>query len=138
MHSALIVGTHAWDKYLTPMIDSASAFCDENNIRYKVVRVPGLFESPLLVKKALHGDLYTFAIVLGYIGLDNSQHSLCIGQSVYNHLLEISLMHEKPVFTGIVGPGATENDAKCYGPEFGKGAAAASVQFFDALSSALK
>lgn len=46
------------------------------------------------------------AACLGVIEKGQTQHGLAMGQAVIKSVIELQLVHEKPVGLGIIGPGA--------------------------------
>ncbi|MEM1682999.1 MAG: 6,7-dimethyl-8-ribityllumazine synthase [Ignisphaera sp.] len=69
-----------------------------------VYRVPGLLETPLVVKKVLEKDYVDGVIVLGAIYKETSLEEFLFNQ-VVNKLLDLSLEYGKPIGFGISGPG---------------------------------
>ena len=71
-----------------------------------VVWVPGAMEIPLAVDRLLADDEIEGVACLGIIEKGQTQHGLAMGQAVIKTILELQLVHEKPVGLGIIGPGA--------------------------------
>lgn len=71
-----------------------------------VVWVPGAMEVPLAVDRLLADDEINGAACLGIIEKGQTQHGLAMGQAVIKTIIELQLVHEKPVGLGIIGPGA--------------------------------
>tara|TARA_B100000459_G_scaffold2623_1_gene1702 strand:+ start:1418 stop:1816 length:399 start_codon:yes stop_codon:yes gene_type:complete len=71
-----------------------------------VVWVPGAMEVPLAVDRLLADDEIEGVACLGIIEKGQTQHGLAMGQAVIKTILELQLVHEKPVGLGIIGPGA--------------------------------
>ena len=74
-----------------------------------VVWVPGAMEVPLAVDRLLADDEIEGVACLGIIEKGQTQHGLAMGQAVIKTILELQLVHEKPVGLGIIGPGAGEH-----------------------------
>jgi|TARA_B110000495_G_C22838500_1_gene489032 6,7-dimethyl-8-ribityllumazine synthase len=71
-----------------------------------VVWVPGAMEIPLAVDRLLSNDEIDGVACLGIIEKGQTQHGLAMGQAVIKTIIELQLVHEKPVGLGIIGPGA--------------------------------
>ena len=72
----------------------------------EVVWVPGAMEVPLAVDRLLADDEINGVACLGIIEKGQTQHGLAMGQAVIKTIIELQLVHEKPVGLGIIGPGA--------------------------------
>ncbi len=68
--------------------------------------VPGALEIPLSVDRTFSDETIAGSIVLGVIEAGETHHGLVIGQAVIKTLLELQLIHDKPIGIGIIGPGA--------------------------------
>jgi 6,7-dimethyl-8-ribityllumazine synthase len=75
-------------------------------------RVPGCYEVPLVVSRTISQDVVDAVVVLGYIERGETQHGAVMGQVVHDALMRLSLEHDKPIGLGIVGPGATPEQAE--------------------------
>ena len=71
-----------------------------------VVWVPGAMEVPLAFDRLLANDEINGVACLGIIEKGKTQHGLAMGQAVIKTIIELQLVHEKPVGLGIIGPGA--------------------------------
>ncbi|EZQ03102.1 MULTISPECIES: 6,7-dimethyl-8-ribityllumazine synthase [Acidianus] len=76
-----------------------------------IFSVPGSFEIPLAVKKLAKRDDIDGIVVLGAIIKGETKHDDLIGNQVARLISDISLEYEKPVALGIIGPGATHEQA---------------------------
>ena len=63
-------------------------------------------EVPLALDRLLSRDDIEGAACLGIIEKGQTQHGLAMGQAVMKSIIELQLVHEKPVGLGIIGPGA--------------------------------
>ena len=72
----------------------------------EVVWVPGAMEVPLAIDRLLADDSIDGVACLGIIERGQTQHGLAMGQAVIKSIIELQLVHEKPVGLGIIGPGA--------------------------------
>ena len=72
----------------------------------EVVWVPGAMEVPLAIDRLLDNEEINGVACLGIIEKGKTQHGLAMGQAVIKTIIELQLVHEKPVGLGIIGPGA--------------------------------
>ena len=88
----------------------------------EVVRVPGCMEIQLALDRMLSSDDVDGAFCLGIIEKGETDHGLVMGQGVVKTILELQLVHNKPIGLGIIGPGALPEHI---GPRIGPHATAA-------------
>ncbi len=72
----------------------------------EVIWVPGAMEVPLAIDRLLDREDIAAVACLGIIERGQTQHGLAMGQAVIKSIIELQLVHEKPVGLGIIGPGA--------------------------------
>ena len=72
----------------------------------EVVWVPGAMEVPLALDRLLSREDIEGAACLGIIEKGQTQHGLVMGQAVIKSIIELQVVHEKPIGLGIIGPGA--------------------------------
>lgn len=90
------------------MVASAEAEAKELGATIQnVIRVPGAYEMPLVLARALGRDDVDAAVVLGYIERGETLHGEVMGHVVHTAVIDLSLQHKKPVGIGVIGPGAT-------------------------------
>ncbi|HXN34487.1 MAG TPA: 6,7-dimethyl-8-ribityllumazine synthase [Polyangiaceae bacterium] len=75
-------------------------------------RVPGCYEVPLAAKRLVSRDDVHAIVVLGYIEKGETLHGVVMGHVVHSALMDLSLAHDKPIGLGIIGPGATAEQAE--------------------------
>lgn len=78
----------------------------------EVVWVPGTFEAPLMVRTLLSREDIDCVVVLGFIEKGETLHGEEMGQTCSLLFKQLELEFSKPVGMGIIGPGATEEQAK--------------------------
>jgi 6,7-dimethyl-8-ribityllumazine synthase len=77
-----------------------------------VVRVPGAYEVPLVADARLADSGVDFVVVLGFIERGETLHGEVMGHVVHQTLVDLQLKYKKPVGIGIIGPGATSEQAE--------------------------
>lgn len=101
----------------------------------KSVKVPGSFDMPLVVKKLLMRDDIDAVITLGAIIKGDTKHDEVIGQAVANALASLSAEFGKPVTLGIIGPGATWEQAEKRAEDYAERALVAAIKLTDELEN---
>lgn len=76
-----------------------------------VFRVAGAYEIPIVADSVLAQKAVDALVVLGYIERGETLHGEVMGHVVHAALVQIQLKHRKPVGLGIIGPGATADQA---------------------------
>lgn len=103
---ALVCGSFHRD-LIEQMLDYARQESVQHELEVvDVVWVPGAMEVPLAVDRLLEDDEIDGVACLGIIEKGQTQHGLAMGQAVIKSIIELQLVHEKPVGLGIIGPGA--------------------------------
>ena len=77
-----------------------------------ITRVTGCFEIPLAVKRVMLKKTIDAVVVLGFIEKGETLHGEVMGHVVYQALMDIQLEYMKPIGFGIIGPGASEKQAR--------------------------
>src|SRR4051812_41368600 len=77
----------------------------------RTLRVPGCYELPFVADLALSRVECDALVVLGYIERGETLHGEVMGQVVMRMLVELGIQYDKPVGLGIIGPGATLEQA---------------------------
>ena len=72
----------------------------------EVVWVPGAMEVPIALDRLLSRKDIGGAACLGIIEKGQTQHGLAMGQAVIKSIIELQIVHGKPIGLGIIGPGA--------------------------------
>ncbi|HET7371859.1 MAG TPA: 6,7-dimethyl-8-ribityllumazine synthase [Gemmatimonadaceae bacterium] len=94
-----------------PMIEVASNEARAAKCKVDLVRVPGTYEIPLPASIVIAKRNVDAVVVLGYIERGETLHGEVMGKVVTDALVRLSIEHRKPIGIGIIGPGATEEQA---------------------------
>ena len=121
-----------------PLIDAMVAVAEEelqaNGMALaRVVRVPGCYELPMVADAELAKPDVGGLVVLGYIERGETRHGEVMGNVVMAALIRLQLHYKKPMGLGIIGPGATPEQAKSRHIDYAKSAVAALKRVVDAL-----
>lgn len=99
----------------------------------KIVGVPGAYDVPLAAKKLLMDKEIAGVIALGAIVKGETMHDEVIASATAKTLQELALEFRKPVILGIIGPGATHEQAMARADEYAKRAVDAAIKMIDGL-----
>jgi 6,7-dimethyl-8-ribityllumazine synthase len=93
-------------------------------------RVPGCYELPLAAKRLIARPDVRALVVLGYIEKGETLHGVVMGHVVHGALTDLSLAHDKPIGLGIIGPGATAEQAETRKDGYARAAVRAALVSF--------
>ncbi len=131
--SAICAAYHR--EQVSNMLASAQAEALHHDLEIaSVVWVKGTLEIPLMVDRVLESDEIAGAICLGIIEKGETDHGLVIGQAVIKTLVELQLIHDKPIGVGIIGPSAEPHHLGSRLEPHARNAVQALLPFFDTES----
>lgn len=99
------------------------------------IGVPGCYELPLIVSQLLPRKKVDAVVALGYIERGETLHGEVMGNVVHKTLVDLELEHGKPIGLGIIGPGATVEQARKRADGYGRAAVRAAKANLEALAS---
>ena len=133
-NSIAIVAAIFNEDVVGPMIEAATREIDEQGSSLVLtVKVAGSYELPLAVETVLKRSDVDVVVVLGFIEQGETKHGEVMGLVVHQKLLDSQLTHHKPIGLGIIGPGATEEQAKVRNERYARAAVRAAVMSVEAL-----
>jgi 6,7-dimethyl-8-ribityllumazine synthase len=116
------------------MIEEASREAAEAGVELvEVVRVAGAYEIPLLAEALLAKPEVDCLVALGFIERGETQHGDVMGHVVHESLVAIQLKHRKPIGIGLIGPGATLEQAEKRRVDYARAAVRAAVRSWNLL-----
>ncbi len=77
----------------------------------QVVKVPGVYDMPLAVKRLLNRDDIDAVVTLGAVIEGETEHDEVVIQHAARKITDLALEFNKPVGLGITGPGMTRLQA---------------------------
>lgn len=100
------------NRLMDRMLEDARIAAEDMNATVdEVVWVPGTYEAPLVVEKMLESDQLDAVVVVGYIEKGSTLHGQEMGSTCSLVFKQLELEYSKPVGMGIIGPGATAEQA---------------------------
>lgn len=103
-----------------------------------VSHVPGAYEIPLIADELLKDTDITSVVVLGFIERGETQHGEVMAHAVSSSLLDSAVKHQKAIGYGIIGPGASLEQADHRKEPYARAAVRAVVASTKALRSIRK
>ncbi len=100
------------------MLSHALTLLEKDEVAVTVIHVPGAFEIPFAVHRSIKKENVDGIVTLGAVIKGQTKHDELIMQAIAPKLLELSLAHDKPVSLGIIGPGASRQEAEARVEEY--------------------
>ena len=98
-----IVVADYYKKITDSLTQAATYHLQKKNLSYDIIKVPGVYEIPQIIKWKLNRRRYNFFIVLGCVIKGDTYHFEVISDAVGQSLLDISLSNPKTIITnGII------------------------------------
>ena len=94
----------------------------------RIIRVAGCYEVPLIADLQAAQKEIDALVVLGYIERGETLHGEVMGQVVHSALVSLQLKYGKPIGLGIVGPGATQQQAEVRKADYARAAVRAALR----------
>ncbi|MFQ5920313.1 MAG: 6,7-dimethyl-8-ribityllumazine synthase, partial [Thermoplasmata archaeon] len=76
-----------------------------------VVKVPGVFDMPLALKRLVRRDDVDAVVALGAVVQGETGHHTVIMEQAARQIADLAVEYEKPIGLGISGPGQTQEQA---------------------------
>jgi 6,7-dimethyl-8-ribityllumazine synthase len=92
-----------------------------------VSHVPGAYEIPLITEELLKNEDITSVVALGFIEKGETQHGEVMAHTVSTSILNSSVKHGKAIGYGLIGPGASLEQANHRKEPYARAAVRAAV-----------
>ena len=96
----LIVSARYYEDFSNSLELVASSLLHGKKIKYKIIKVPGVFEIPVTIAKNI--KKYDGFIALGCVIKGETPHFDFISQATTNAIMQLSIDHKKPIGNGII------------------------------------
>ena len=96
----LIVSATYYSKFSNSLEFFASSILKAKKIKYKIIKVPGVFEIPVTISKNI--KKYDGFIALGCVIKGETPHFDFISLAATNGIMTLSIDHKKPIANGII------------------------------------
>ncbi len=98
-----------------------------------VLKVPGVFETPMGALALLKRDDVDAVVTLGAVIQGATKHDELVANQAARKLLDLGLEYGKPVTLGIIGPGASRSQALERVEDYARRAVEAAVKMVERL-----
>ena len=96
-----IVVANYYPKFSKALIDGATKILKKKGIKnYKLIKVPGVFEIPYVIKKNI--NKYDAFLALGCVIKGETPHFDFISMASINAIMNLSVTFNKPIANGII------------------------------------
>ena len=99
----------------------------------KVIKVPGVFDTALAVKKLLEEVQIDGVVTLGTVIEGDTDHDSVVAQHAARKILDLSIKYDKPVSLGISGPKISRAESMERTEEYSKRAVETTVKMIQRL-----
>ena len=96
----LIVSARYYEDFSNSLELLASSLLHGKKIKYKIIKVPGVFEIPVSIAKNI--KKYDGFIALGCVIKGETPHFDLISQATTNAIMKLSIDHKKAIGNGII------------------------------------
>ena len=96
----LIVSARYYEDFSNSLELIASSLLHGKKIKYKIIKVPGVFEIPVSIAKNI--KKYDGFIALGCVIKGETPHFDFISQATTNAIMQLSIAQKKPIGNGII------------------------------------
>jgi 6,7-dimethyl-8-ribityllumazine synthase len=111
-----------------PMIAAAEETAASLGATTTVTRIPGCYEMPIVCNALLESGRVDGIVAIGYIERGETQHGEVMGHVVHDALVRLQLEYRRPVGIGIIGPGATLEQAQVRNVPYARAAVEAALK----------
>ena len=96
----LIVSARYYEDFSNSLELVASSLLNDKKVKYKIIKVPGVFEIPVSIAKNI--KKYDGFVALGCVIKGETPHFDFISQATTNAIMQLSIDHKKPIGNGII------------------------------------
>ena len=96
----LIVSANYYEDISKQLEMWATKYLDNESIKNKIIKVPGVFEIPVVISKNI--KKYDGFIALGCVIKGQTPHFDFISQAATNAIMQLSIDYKKPIGNGII------------------------------------
>lgn len=116
------------------MVNAAKIELTKSNaVVVKLVHVPGSYEIPIVADLLLQKGAIDALLAIGFIERGETMHGEVMGHVVHRKIIDLQIQYGCPIGIGIIGPGATGEQAEVRKSDYGIGAARAAVKMCEVV-----
>jgi len=96
----LIISARYYEDFSNSLELVVSSLLHDKKVKYKIIKVPGVFEIPVSISKNI--KKYDGFVALGCVIKGETPHFDFISQATTNAIMQLSIEHKKPIGNGII------------------------------------
>jgi len=96
----LIISARYYEDFSNSLELVVSSLLHDKKVKYKIIKVPGVFEIPVSISKNI--KKYDGFVALGCVIKGETPHFDFISQVTTNAIMQLSIEHKKPIGNGII------------------------------------
>ena len=96
----LIITANYYEKITNSLFADSKKILDINKIKYDEIKVPGVFEIPVVIAKNI--KKYDGFIALGCVIKGETPHFDFISKTTFDAIMTMTIEHKKPIGNGII------------------------------------
>ena len=100
MKKILIINANYYQDITSKLVISANKFLKKKKYNTSLIKVPGIFEIPIVIKKNI--NKFDAFLALGCVIKGKTPHFDFICQSGFDAIMKISIDYNKPIGNGII------------------------------------
>ena len=100
MKKILIINANYYDEITKELVISSKNLFKKKKFKLSILRVPGIFEIPVAIRKNIKN--FDAFIALGCVIKGNTPHFDLICKSTFENILKLSIDYNKPIGNGII------------------------------------
>ena len=100
MKKILIISSNYYKNISSKMLKNSIELITKNNLKYKIINVPGVFEIPVTISKNIRN--FDAFIALGCVIKGETPHFDFISNATTLAIMNLSIDNKKPIGNGII------------------------------------
>ncbi len=125
------------DELTGKMEAKAQEVAKKQGVVLRIIRVPGVYDMPLPVKKLLMDKSIAGVVTLGAVVMGETSHDELITKDTVRRLGDLSLEFKKPVTLGIIGHNVTWEQAEKRAEDYAERAVMAAIDLIKLLNKSI-
>lgn len=134
MYKIAIIVSEFNSEITEKMRESAVCACEKNSVEVSyLIAVPGAYDMTLPASELVKREDVEAVVCLGAIIKGQTKHDEVIANALANNLQKISIESKKPILFGVIGPGATWEQADSRASEYGERCVLGAIKLIETL-----
>ena len=100
MKKILIINANYYDQITNKLVHKAKLYLKNKGVKLSLIDVPGVYEIPIAINKYI--KKFDGVVVIGCVIKGKTPHFNLICNATFKSILNLSLIHNKPIGNGII------------------------------------